>query len=124
HIGYTMWQQPDKNIMPKIEEIEVPTAADMGVAIEGSEKWWPNEKSDAVLPEFNLYQNQPHFFAVFNRGEESFDYTVEVTEPWLLFGPVGDDKHWHVDKEQHAWVAVDWDCAPIGTHRVPITVIG
>ena len=53
HIGYTMWQQPDKNVMPKVEEIELPVAAEMGVAIEGSDKWWPNEKGDAKLPAFD-----------------------------------------------------------------------
>ena len=83
HIGYTIWQQPEKNIMPKVETIETPEAAEMGVAIEGSDAWWPNEKGNAQLPVFDSYQRQPHFIDVFNRGQKPFDYQVEVAEPWV-----------------------------------------
>ena len=32
HIGYTYWQQPDQNNMPEVKNINLPQAADMGVA--------------------------------------------------------------------------------------------
>ena len=38
HIGYTYWQQPNKNSMPKVETIVVKQSAEMGIAIEGSDK--------------------------------------------------------------------------------------
>ena len=41
HIGYTNWQEPPVNAMPGVKEIEVPEAAEMGVAIEGSASAWP-----------------------------------------------------------------------------------
>ncbi len=58
HLGYTYWQQPEKDIMPEVKEIAAPMAAEMGVAIEGSAQWWPNEKNEAVLPEFDSYHQQ------------------------------------------------------------------
>jgi hypothetical protein len=124
HIGYTMWQQPEKNIMPKVETVEAPAEAEMAVAIEGSESWWPNEKSAAVLPPFDRYQKQSHSFEVFNRGQKPFDYTVEVAEPWLRAETITSGRQGYVDKQQAVLVSVDWDRAPTGTHQVPITVHG
>jgi hypothetical protein len=124
HIGYTMWQQPEKNIMPKVETLEVPPEAEMAVAIDGSESWWPNEKSDAVLPAFDCYQKQTHSFEVFNRGQKGFEYTVEVAEPWVRAEAITTGRRGYVDKQQPVLVTVDWDRAPTGTHQVPITVQG
>ena len=36
HIGYTDWQQPPSNAMPRVVELKIPDGAEMGVAIEGS----------------------------------------------------------------------------------------
>src|SRR6185503_18404448 len=33
HIGYTYWQEPLRDVMPRVDEIHVPVAADMGVAV-------------------------------------------------------------------------------------------
>ena len=124
HIGYTMWQQPEKNTMPKVETIETPETAEMGVAIEGSEAWWPNEKGEAQLPVFDSYQRQRRFIEVFNRGHRPFDYQVDVAAPWVHVESTSSEKQGHVDKEQSVCVSVDWDHAPTGTHQVPITVVG
>lgn len=58
HIGYTYWQQPPVNAMPAVTRLKIPAEAAMGVAIEGSEAWWPNETGEAVLPEFDVYRQQ------------------------------------------------------------------
>ncbi|HEY5069333.1 MAG TPA: glycosyl hydrolase 115 family protein, partial [Candidatus Acidoferrum sp.] len=44
HLGYTTWQDPPHNSLRaiKLTEIDVPDAAAMGVAVEGSEAAWPN----------------------------------------------------------------------------------
>ena len=49
HIGYTYWQQPVRNAMPAVQEIQVPAPAEMGVSIEGSEASWPESPRDACL---------------------------------------------------------------------------
>jgi hypothetical protein len=125
HIGYTMWQQPENNIMPKTEAVEPPAGAEMGVAVEGTDKWWPNETSEAMLPEFDYHKGESHYLEVFNRGQEPFDYKIESSAPWLLIGQdKADGMLGHVDKQQRVWVAVVWPQVPAGLHRVPITVTG
>jgi len=58
HIGYTYWQDPKEAVMPEVKTIENPANAEMGVAVEGSEKYWTSSSPEAVLPEFNSYQPQ------------------------------------------------------------------
>jgi len=120
HISYTNWQQPDKDVLPKVDKIDVPAAADMGVSIEGSDKWWPAETTEAVLPEFDSFNQQKYYVEVFNRGRTPFSYEIESGESWLQVAP----SRGEVDQEQRAWVSLDWQNAPNGTHRVPITVVG
>lgn len=40
HIGYTSWQEPRRNFMPRVATLSLPDASDMGVAVEGSLDWW------------------------------------------------------------------------------------
>lgn len=118
HIGYTYWQQPEQNNMPEVKEISLPDIAEMGVAIEGSESWWPMEKSDAVLPGFDPFNQQKYYIEVFNCGQVPFDYKIETEKPWLHVTP-GKGK---VDKEQRVWVSVDWQQVPTGIYNVPIKI--
>jgi hypothetical protein len=120
HIGYTYWQQPEKNSMPEVNEIKIPLPAQMGVAVEGSLNWWPMEKSEAVLPEFDPYSRQSYYIEIFNRGKTSFEYFVQTGQPWLQINP----QQGKVEDEQRLWVTVDWPNAPPGRRRVPITVKG
>jgi hypothetical protein len=120
HIGYTTWQQPKKNVMPEVKEISVPDIAEMGISIEGSEDWWPQAKSEPVLPEFDAYQQQMHTIDVFNRGKAPFEYQAEAGAPWLLVTPA----HGKIEKESCLSVCVDWQQAPPGTQHAPITITG
>ncbi|MCI0698031.1 glycosyl hydrolase 115 family protein [candidate division KSB1 bacterium] len=120
HIGYTYWQQPDSNSMPQVNEITIPAAAEMGVTIEGSAHWWPHEKSEAVLPEFDLYHQQTYFIEIFNRGQAPFEYSVQASEPWVKISKTNGK----IETEERLWVSVDWKNAPVGKKRVPITVAG
>jgi len=120
HISYTYWQQPEKDVVPKVETITVPKTAEMGVAIEGSASWWPEEKAEALLPEFDRYNQQSHYIEVFNRGQTAFEFTVEPEQSWVIVIP---DKG-TVNKEERVWVDVDWSSAPTGESRIPITVTG
>ncbi|MBO0951954.1 glycosyl hydrolase 115 family protein [Fibrella forsythiae] len=128
HIGYTYWQQPEKNKMPDVKTIDVPATADMGVAIEGSEAWWPGaatsdesatgRSGQAVLPVFDPY-NQPSFYIdVFNRGQAPFTYTAQADAPWLkISAPTGT-----VTKETRLLVSVDWKNVPAGRQRTQIAI--
>jgi hypothetical protein len=120
HIGYTYWQQPDSNSMPEVKEVDVPVAAEMGVAIAGSGHWWPNEKSEALLPEYDPYQQQTYALEVFNRGQTPFEFSVETGAPWIKL----DKMSGKVATEERLWVTVDWKSAPTGKPRAPITIKG
>lgn len=120
HIGYTYWQQPDKNKMPDVKTIDIPASADMGVAIEGSASWWPGESGEAVLPTFDPYKQQTYYIDVFNRGQAPFVYKAEAGVPWLkLSAPTGT-----VTKETRLLISVDWKNVPTGTQRIPVTISG
>ncbi|OHB64067.1 MAG: hypothetical protein A2168_06180 [Planctomycetes bacterium RBG_13_50_24] len=120
HISYTYWQQPEKDVMPTVDEIEIPAATDMGVSIESSDSWWPMEKTEAVLPEFDPFNQQKYYIEIFNRGQMPFDYKIESGQSWLKVSP----NQGKVDKEQRVWVSVNWQQAPNGAQQVPITITG
>ncbi|MBF9132464.1 glycosyl hydrolase 115 family protein [Plantactinospora sp. S1510] len=122
------WQQPELNnqalpdaFYPHLKRIEVPATAELGVAIDGSDRWWPAETGPAVLPTFSPYQSQPgQYIEVFNRGTVPFDYTVDVAAPWLKL----DRRGGRVGDQVRINVRVDWRHAPKGSTTVPITVTG
>lgn len=120
HIGYTYWQQPEENSMPEVQEIELPEAPEMGVAIEGSESWWPEADTQAILPGFDPFNNQSAYIEIFNRGIEPFDFTAQPGEPWVKLEPASGK----VDKQTRLWVSVDWESAPEGAVSVPIKISG
>jgi len=120
HIGYTYWQQPEKNVMPKTKYIQLPQTAEMGLAIEGSASWWPKDTSQAMLPEFDSFLQQSYFIDIFNRGAIPFEYSVKTTVPWIkITGQTN-----KIERQQRLWVQVDWEKAHLGTHKIPINITG
>ncbi|MGD0351142.1 MAG: glycosyl hydrolase 115 family protein [Verrucomicrobiota bacterium] len=120
HIGYTSWQEPRRNIMPKVTETEIPTNADMGVAIEGSSSAWPGAASEPVLPVFDVF-NQPHrFIDIFNKGQTPFEFSAAAGAPWIELSST----HGTVKKEQRLWVSVDWSKAPNDSANSVVTITG
>ncbi|GGK79119.1 glycosyl hydrolase 115 family protein [Rufibacter glacialis] len=118
HISYTYWQQPEKDVLPELKQLSLPVAAEMGVALKGTDKWWPQEKGEAVLPEFSPFQTQNHYLEIFNRGQQPFTYSIQTGAPWLKVShPTGT-----VAKEQRVGVTVDWAQVPNGTQREPLTI--
>jgi hypothetical protein len=120
HIGYTYWQEPPKNSMPAVETIDVPAAAEMGVAIEGDENWSPDAESEPVLPELAPDGQSSTYVKVFNRGREPFEFTASAAEPWVKFTP----SRGKIEKERRIEVVIDWGSTPVGVSRVPITITG
>src|SRR5450756_474478 len=123
------WQQPELNnvalldvIFPAVKRIQLPGTAEMGVSIDGSDQWWPQAQTPAVLPAFSPYQTQPaQYIDVFNRGSTGFNYTIiKPGAPWLIVTP----SRGKVDKQVRATLHVDWRHAPKGTTHVPIMVTG
>lgn len=118
HIGYDNWQQPDQNNIPKTQKIELPEDAEIGVAVEGSEKWFPESKDEAILPTFDSFNNQTFNFEIFNRGKKEFNYEIKTPESWLIVS----DYKGKIDFEKEFSVKIDWEKAPIGIHRSQIII--
>lgn len=118
HIGYTWWQQPPVNIMPATTYIQLPDTAMMGVAIEGSEAWWPAANATAVLPELNACIPGTRSIQLFNRGTKAFRYTVRSAISWLLITP----QQGTVQQQQEITINADWKKVPVGKHIVPVTI--
>ena len=119
HVGYTGWQEPPRNQMPRVDLIQVPAVAEMGVAIDGAGRWWPASRDGAVLT-LARFGARSRSITVFNRGTVPFDLSATSAAPWLRLSvatvPVATDRK--VDVE------VDWSAAPAGTTRVPVTLAG
>jgi hypothetical protein len=120
HIGYTNWQEPRQNNMPEVVTLQLPNAAELGVAIEESEEAWPISKTEPVLPSLSRYGKEFRYIEIFNRGVTPFEFSAESAEPWLIVSP----SHGAVEHQQRLEVGVDWQRAPSGMHRVPITIAG
>ena len=120
HIGYTYWQQPEENTMPEVIEINVPESAEMGVAIESSTECWPPANSEAILPEFDPYNQSCHYIEIFNRGKKPFKYTIKSGNPCVLIN----QKKGEITTEERLWIKIDWKQAPKGKSTIPLIVKG
>ena len=113
---------------------EVPDAAAMGVAVEGSETAVTN--GEATLPQFDSFNQQKHYIDVFNKGKTDFDFTIQASNSWVRFeipGSVGfqlesvdSNEYLHVSGKADARVLVNvnWDKAPKGLANGTIKISG
>jgi len=120
HIGYTYWQQPEKNAMPKVKTIEVKQPSEMGVSVEGSDKWWPESTEKAILPQLDPIQKQRFYIDVFNRGSQPFDVVIKPSSKMIKVSA----SKVRIEKEMRIWVEADWHKMPKAITEVPITITG
>jgi hypothetical protein len=120
HIGYTGWQQPRTNSMPRVGKIEIPREAALGVAVEGSTIAWRGAWEPAELLRFDLHGSGRHYFDVFNRGEAPFEFTARTGAPWIVVGTTQGT----ITSEKRVWVKIDWKRAPRDLASNVIEVMG
>jgi hypothetical protein len=101
YIGYASWRDPAQNSLRAVQlaEITIPEAAAMGLALDGSDA-----TTDAVLPQFDVFNQQRHYISIFNMGKTSFDFTASASDPWIILS----ETNGIVEKEKRLWVSVDW----------------
>ncbi len=119
-IGYTSWNDPPRNSLHavRLRNIEVPDAAAMGVAVEGSSAAFTN--GETTLPPFDAFNRQQHYIDVFNQGKASFNFTATPGEPWISVSETGGT----IEKDKRLWVSIDWDKAPKNAASGTVNISG
>jgi hypothetical protein len=123
HLGYTTWQDPPQNSLRAItlSTVDVAEAASMGVAIEGTDSSWPGHtEQNAVLPGFDVYNQQRHYIDVYNRGKDPFKFTVRAEKKWITVSST----HGEVTDQIRIWVGVDWTRAPKDSAHGTVEITG
>lgn len=120
HIGYTYWQQPEHNNIPETKTIELNEEAEMGIAIDNSDKWWPNASEKAVLPTFDPFNKQTFCITLFNRGKTPFDFTIKSAEKWLVIS----ETKGSVTTQKEISFNIDWKNTPKGIVSSEVIVEG
>ncbi|MBN2736076.1 MAG: glycosyl hydrolase 115 family protein [Spirochaetales bacterium] len=120
HISYSYWQQPEKDVLPDLTSLELEEKAEMGVAIEGSDKWWPLCQESARLPELiNHKPNKGRYIEIFNRGKNPFNFSIDGPD-WLM----ADLKKGKITDEKRIYFRVNWSLLPLGEYEGRIRVSG
>jgi hypothetical protein len=116
HIGYTLWQQPDANIMPALASVDPVDGAALGMALEGQDQAW------LIGQRLRLerYGAPSTFIELFARGRKPVGYAAKASVPWVrLDRPKGETA-----ATARVEIAVDWDKAPPGISEAVIEVSG
>ncbi|TFH48605.1 MAG: glycosyl hydrolase, partial [Bacteroidia bacterium] len=122
HLGYTNWADPPFNSLRaiKLNTIEVPDSAALGVAVEGSEKAWPDTTTSPELPEFDIFNRQNSYIEILNRGNQPFAFTATSESQWIKInenaGTVTDEKRLNV--------SIEWSKVPEGRQSGIIKITG
>lgn len=122
HLGYTSWNDPPVNSLRaiKLKQVTVPDSAIMGVSVEESESVWPEETKEAVLPQFSVLSQKPHYFEIFNQGGIPFNYIISADKPWIKLSKTTGT----IEKEERFWANIDWANLPKGLSSGTITIKG
>ena len=125
HIGYTYWQEPPRNVMPRVDVIQVPEGGELGVWWDGQQPFVPGQGPppggrlrEPTLPEFDAYARQRSWIELFNRGATPVRFEAHAAAPYVRLSATSGT----VRTDQRLIVDVDWSAAPVGTTTVPITV--
>ena len=116
YIGYVSWNEPRRNNpnAMRLKQIEVPDAAAMGVAAEGSVG-----AAGGTLA-FDKFGQTARYVDVFNRGKAAFRFAATTTAPWISLNETGGK----VETDKRIQVCVDWHRAPAGQSIGAITFTG
>lgn len=119
-IGYTHWQQPERNVLPALAQVDVRESGTLGVQIEGDPRGWPVLAERAVLATLDPYTARTRRIEAFNRGRQPVSFRAFTSESWLRVQPeVG-----QVEDVMALNIEVDFDALPPGEHRARLSLRG
>ncbi len=116
HISYTYWQQPEKDVLPKLKDplyiSHTSEAFPIGLAVEGSETWWPglhgDETAEIVLPEFCGNSQEGVWVDIWQIADRTLNIEISVLAPWLKV----DKPAFVLDGEERVWLSLNTDTIP------------
>jgi hypothetical protein len=122
HVGYRGWRDPPENTLDaiKLTRIDVPQAAAMGVAVEGSESAWPVDSGVPILPQFDSFNRQRHYIDVFNKGTAPFQFSASADKSWIQI----DRSSGTIQQDDRLWISVDWERASKGHAAGSVMISG
>lgn len=119
HIGYTQWSMPKKNELPPLVMVEALKEPALGIAVEGSEKAWPENTPTLSLPKFDPLDNPTYYIDLFNRGTGEISFIAKADQPWIKLNTLTGK----FDKEARVFVSIDWTKAPQGNEKGSIEIL-
>jgi len=120
HIGYTYWQQPERNVMPALSHVDVPARGVMGVALADSAVAQPQAAARARLPALESFGATTRELEVFNRGGTPFTFQATPSQPWLQVTPASGE----VSDATRLTLSVDWAAVPPGEQTAQLYLRG
>ncbi len=120
HIGYTYWQQPEKNSIPETQTLALAEKGEMGIAIPGSVEWWPKTNSKANLPVFDSFNDPTYTIDLFNRGSEPFNYKIKNKPEWVILSK----SKGKVNEQSTLDISINWTKAPLGASEASFQIEG
>ncbi|WP_426167647.1 glycosyl hydrolase 115 family protein [Pseudoduganella sp. R-34] len=120
-LGYTYWNQPPLNVMPAVNEVQLPAAGALGVAVEGHAAVWPGPGAEALaLPALDAYEKRARHVEVFNRGSLPLSFTIIADQPWLVLSRTEGS----VEVQERISVDVRWADVPRDAREATLTISG
>lgn len=120
YIGYVSWNEPRNNNLDAVHlvKLQVPDAAAMGVAVDGSQTAATN--GELSLPQFDSLNQQKHYIDVFNKGKAPFTFSAKTSAPWIVLSET-DEK---IQKDKRLWISINWKKVQPGKNAGQIKVTG
>ena len=120
-LGYTIWQQPIRNVMPAVSELQPSARGELALAVEGDPAARPGDypvPAVAKLPALSPFGPVARWFDVFNRGRAPVRFTIETSAPWLRVSQTAGE----VGPDVRVEVTADWTAVPAGLQEGRIVV--
>ncbi len=118
HIGYTYWQQPDFNSLPKVDRISNFQGKAAGLSMEGKPGFWQNDSTIAITETIDPFRKTDYSIQLFNRGSEPFSYTIISNVPWLQTS----SKNGTIENAEDIQLKVDWEKVSKGKSQGVISI--
>lgn len=119
HIGYTSWQQPEENIIPKTTKTPNESTI-LGLMLEGNETHFTGiVKSNLTLASFSSLTQKSHYFELYRTGNGKISYQIKAPDFVIL-----SEKNRSLTDDQRIEVSIDWKKAPKGNKTSEIVVSG